>query len=144
MIYTKEQAGAMKEAVKTAVKQWAEEKIDTLFGRGHVVAHYMKRGLTNYLARMDSQADKAVDMLTLFAGDEAGNVDTDKVVEDMMQLFREMEVRKTQLGMLNVRYGEGRIVVDVPHSALYDMVFGKYGTITITADDILELKEMIK
>jgi hypothetical protein len=68
----------------------------------------------------------------------------DTVVDDMIKLFEEMEVREAQLGMLNVRYGAGKVIVDVPHSALYDMVFGKYGTITITGDDLKELKELLK
>jgi predicted GNAT superfamily acetyltransferase len=144
MMYTKENIQELKGALKTGVQGWVEEKIDALFGRGHVVGHYMKRGLANYMAQMDEDINRGIDVLAMFAMDEAGRLDVDAVIDDAVQLFREMEVRETRIGMLNVRYGAGRIVVDVPHSLMYDMIFGKYGSITISTEDILEIKNLLK
>jgi hypothetical protein len=142
MIYGIDELARLKGDIKDVIKMWADGKIEQLFGKGSVVGHYMKRGVRNYMERIEGVADKSVDMLSLFAAED-GKIDTDTFIDDVVSIFKEMDKKEYQLGNMLVEYGKGEVVITIPHSLVYDMVFGKFGTIKITADDILEIKELM-
>jgi hypothetical protein len=144
MIYKMESVELMKTDMISAFCVWAESKLDELFGKGSMTATYMKRGLANYVKKNDEAVSSAMDTLAMFVADENGEIDTDVLFDDMLRAFRQSERHETTVGGMKVEYGEGEVVVHVPHGIMYDMVFGRYGTIRITADDIQEVKKLLK
>lgn len=52
-----------------------------------------------------------------------------------------MDVRETKLGGLTVLTGAGKVEIVAPNHPLLTMLTGKQLSITITAEDLLELKE---
>ena len=85
-MYLKEDINLLKGDIKTALMQWSESKLNSL-----CMAHpqlkpmsvYLRRGLTNYIDRIDDKVDSAVDMLLLFVADKDGKIDTDTL--ELMQ-----------------------------------------------------------
>jgi hypothetical protein len=143
MIYTEESMMRLTHDLKEAARVWAEAKIDELFGQGGMVATYAKRGLRNYMASKDETITKGVSAVSMFVRDEHGRIDTDALMDDMLEAFKQMKRQETYVAGMKIEYGQGEVLVPVPHGLLYDMVFGRFGTIRITADDIAELKGLI-
>lgn len=144
MIYTEENIKAMTGHMKDAATMWVEAKVDELFGKGSIVAVYIKRGFRNYLISRDEAINKGVAIASMFAKDEDGKIDTDAMMEDAIEAFRQMERRETYVGGMKVEYGQGEILVSVPHGIMYDVVFGRLGTIRITAEDLSDMKDLMK
>lgn len=128
--------------MKSALQQWGNGKIDNLFGGKPQMAAFVKNGLNNIMARMDAKLNKYIDGFVLFAGNERGEVDTDTMVDMVAEMFKEMEVKKYEFDMFDVLVGGGKVVLHFPHNFMIDMLFGSSGVVTLTTDDLLELKEM--
>ena len=45
--------------------------------------------------------------------------------------------------MIPVTVGKGEIVATIPHNPLLDMIVGDLGKVTISAEDILEIKSLL-
>lgn len=145
-MYPKEKINELKGNLKTAIQDWTEGKIDQLCkGKPQMQAAsvYMKRGMNNWLAGKDELINSYVDDALLFIVDEKGCVDTDVLIEDFVGMFKAVDVQEADLGMFHVAYGKGSVVIDIPHNFFLDLIFGKTGHVTITADDLLELKELL-
>lgn len=144
-MYIKEELGKFKSDLKTNMQAWAEGKINDLGKtqpRLKTASVYLKRGLNNWLEREDKHINRIVDNLTLFIADEKGQINTDIIIEDLMEMFKGMEVQEMELGMFHVAYGKGEINISIPHNPMLDIIFGNLGHVKITADDLLEMKEM--
>lgn len=145
-MYLKEETAKLTDNLKVAVKDWANGKIDELAaGRPKLKAAsvYLKRGLDNWMEREDKRINSMVDGIALFVADKDGNIDTDTLIDDAVAMFKEMDVNFSEIGMFGIEYGKGVITVNIPHNLLLDMIFGDLGQIRITADDLLEIKQMI-
>lgn len=145
-MYLKEETAKLTDNLKVAVKEWANGKIDELAaGRPKLKAAsvYLKRGLDNWMEREDKRINSMVDGIALFVADKDGNIDTDTLIDDALAMFKEMDVNFSEIGMFGIEYGKGVITVNIPHNLLLDMIFGDLGQIRITADDLLEIKQMI-
>lgn len=145
-MYLKEETAKLSEDIKKSVRIWGEKKIDELCAtqpRMKSASVYLKRGLNNWLDREEQQVDEMVNTLTLFAADKEGNIDTDTLVNDAVNIFREMDVNYTKLGLFGIEYGKGVVTIHIPHNVLLDMIFGELGQIKITADDLLEVKQLM-
>ncbi len=145
-MYLKEETAKLTDNLKVAVKEWANGKIDELAaGRPKLKAAsvYLKRGLDNWMEREDKRINSMVDGIALFVADKDGNIDTDTLIDDAVAMFKEMDVNFSEIGMFGIEYGKGVITVNIPHNLLLDMIFGDLGQIRITADDLLEIKQMI-
>ncbi len=59
-------------------------------------------------------------------------------------LFKEMDVQRYQLGIVEVMAGKGEVVVSLPQNMYLDMVVGRLGTVRFTVDDLKELKELMR
>ena len=127
---------------KTAVQQWGERKIDELFPGKPQLRALAKRGFDNILTRYDAKINKTIDTAMLFIADDKGNIDSDVVVDHLVSLFQEMDVQKYDVWGLDLAVGKGAITIEFPHNIMYDMLFGNLGKVKLTADDILELKDM--
>ena len=127
---------------KTAIQQWGDSKIDQLFPYKPQLRVFAKRGLDNILTRHDQRINKAIDTAMLFVADGNGCIDSDVLVDTLVSLFQEMDVQHYDLFGLGVGVGKGAITIDFPHNFLYDMLIGNLGQVKLTADDLLELKNL--
>lgn len=59
-------------------------------------------------------------------------------------MFKEMDVNSAKIANFVVEYGNGAVAINIPHNVFLDMIFGDLGKITITADDIVELRDILK
>lgn len=145
-MYLKDDINLLKGNIKTALMQWSEGKLNAL-----CMAHpqlkpmsvYLRRGLTNYLDRIDDKVDSAVDMLLLFVADKDGNIDTDTLINDAVEMFKLSDVHQSNIGVFDLTYGAGEILLTMPHNPLLDIFFGKLGQIKLTAEDLLELRNYL-
>lgn len=145
-MYLKEETAKLTGDLKNAVRKWAYGKIDELSAnrpRLKAASVYLKRGLNNYMEREDKRINSMVDGLTMFVADKDGNIDTDMLIDDAVTMFREMDVAYAEMGAFGIEYGKGAVTVNIPHNVFLDMIFGDLGKITITADDLLEIKSLI-
>ena len=145
-MYLKDDINILKGNIKTALMQWSEGKLNAL-----CMAHpqlkpmsvYLRRGLTNYLDRIDDKVDSAVDMLLLFVADKDGNIDTDTLINDAVEMFKLSDVHQSNIGVFDLTYGAGEILLTMPHNPLLDIFFGNLGQIKLTAEDLLELRNYL-
>ena len=145
-MYLKAEVGKMKTDISHALQQWSSNKIDAL-----VNAHpqlkpmsvYLRRGVSNYLQRIEGQIDSAVDMLTLFAADDAGNIDAGTLIGDAVEMFKLTDVHEAKVGIFDLTYGAGEVVLSLPHNPILDIFVGDLGLVKLTADDLLELRNYL-
>lgn len=145
-MYLKEETAKLTADIKKSVKMWGEKKIDELCAerpRMKAASVYLKRGLNNWLDREEKQVDDMVCTLTLFAADKEGKIDTNTLIDDAVNIFREMDVNYSKIGAFGVEYGKGAVTISIPHNVLLDMIFGDLGKVTITADDLIEIKSLL-
>lgn len=145
-MYLKEEINKLTSDIKKSVKVWGENKIDELCverPRLKSASVYLKRGLNNWLDREGAQVEGMVNTLILFTADKEGNIDTNTLFDDAVNIFREMDVNYAQVGAFAIEYGKGSVIISIPHNVFLDMIFADLGKITITADDLLELKNLI-
>lgn len=145
-MYLKEETARLTGDLKNAVRKWAYGKIDELSASRpqlKAASVYLKRGLSNYMEREDKRINSMVDSLTLFVADKDGNIDTNMLIDDAVTMFKEMDVAYAEMGAFSIEYGKGAVTVNIPHNVFLDMIFGDLGKITITADDLLEIKALM-
>lgn len=145
MMYTKDSIHKLKEDLKRNLQTWAEGKIDTLCAERPKMKYasvYLKRGLRNWIAREDARLDSMTDGVLLFVTDENGCVNTDVVIQDLVGMFKEMDVQQAHVGSFLVEYGKGELKIAIPHNPLLDLVFGDLGEVKITSEDLLEMKDL--
>lgn len=127
---------------KSALQKWGNGKIDEIFPNKPQFKAFMKNGLNNVMARMDAKLNKYVDGLVLFVGDENGVIDTDTMVDMAAEVFKEMEPNRYQFEFMDIEVGRGKVVFNLPQNFMFDLLLGKSGSVTMTVDDLLEMKGM--
>ena len=145
-MYLKDDINHLKGDIKTALMQWSESKLNSL-----CMAHpqlkpmsvYLRRGLTNYIDRIEDKVDSAVDMLLLFVADKDGNIDTDMLINDAVEMFKLTDVHEAKIGIFDLTYGAGEVVLSLPHNPILDIFVGDLGVVKLTADDLLELRNYL-
>ena len=142
MIYLKEELCKFKGDVKTAIYRWCTSMIDQLFaGKAGLepVAYYAKNGISNAIDRYDEQLNRYIDYAVMFVADKDGKIDTDKLIGDLVEIYRSTEKRTEVLLGMKAEYGVGEIVVFPPDNPFVNM-FLPWQSIKITAEDILKLR----
>lgn len=145
-MYLKDDINLLKGDIKTALMQWSEGKLNALcmsHPQLKPMSVYLRRGLTNYLDRIDDKVDSAVDMLLLFVADKNGNIDTDMLINDAVEMFKLSDVREAKVGIFDLTYGAGEVVLSLPRNPVLDIFVGDLGVIKLTADDLLELRNYL-
>lgn len=145
-MYLKDETDKLAADLTKSIRNWASVKIDELcINRPKLKAAstYLKRGLNNWLDREESKVKEMADTLALFAADKDGMIDADTLIDDAVNIFRDMDVNYTKIGSFGVEYGQGAVTISIPHNIVLDMIFGDLGQVKITADDIMELKTMM-
>lgn len=145
-MYMSEDVAKFASDLKVSVRTWAENKIDELCAtrpRMKAASIYMKRGLNNWLDREEERFDNMADTLAMFVADKDGKIDIDTLFDDAVKMFREMDVNYAKIANFAVEYGKGEVSIAIPRNVFLDMIFGDLGKVTITADDITELKSLM-
>ena len=145
-MYIKTEVGKIKTDISQALQQWSSSKIDALVNahpRLKPMSVYLRRGVSNYLQRIEGQIDSAVDMLTLFAADDAGNIDAGTLIGDAVEMFKLSDVREAKVGIFDLTYGAGEVVLSLPRNPVLDIFVGDLGVVKLTAEDLLELRNYL-
>ncbi len=138
-----EDISKFKGRLKTAIQKWGNAKIDEIFPEKPQMKAFAKNGLNNVLSRADDKLNKWIDTFMLFAASENGTIDSDQIVEMLADMFKELEPHKYQFEFLDIEVGRGEVAFHLPQNMMIDLILGKSGTIRMTADDILELKDLL-
>ena len=142
MVYLREEFCKFKGDVKTAIYRWCTSMIDQLFaGKDGLepVAYYAKNGISNAIDRYDEQLNRYIDYAVMFVADKDGTIDTDKLIGDLVEIYRSTEKRTEVLLGMKVEYGAGEIVVFPPDNPFINM-FLPWQSVKITAEDILKIR----
>lgn len=142
MVYLREELCKFKGDVKTAIYKWCTSMIDSLFaGKSGLepVAYYAKNGISNAIERYDEQLNRYIDYAVMFIADKEGKIDTDKLIGDLVEIYRSTEKRTEVLLGMKVEYGSGEIVVFPPDNPFTNLLF-PWQSVKITAEDILKLR----
>lgn len=146
-MYLKDEAAQFSAKFRHAAQQWANSKVDELAAsrpRLKAASTYLKRGLGNYLDREEASINEMVDNLALFIADKDGKIDANTIFDDVIAMFKDMDINYSDIGGFGVEYGKGAVTIHIPHNVIYDMIFGDLGSIKITAEDLLELKKLLQ
>lgn len=146
MLYAKEEVNKFKGNLKSSIQSWAEDKIDSLTDekpRLKPASIYMKRGLDNWLDKEDGRINKMIDSMMLFVSDKNGGIDSDLLINDAVDMFKMMDKQQMQFGAFSLEYGKGEILISIPHNPWLDLIFGDLGQVRLTADDLLEIKNLL-
>lgn len=138
-----EDVNKFKGTIKNALQDWGNAKIDEMLPKKAAPKAFLKNGLNNMLARCDANINKWVDNIFLFVADENGVIDSDTMIDTLADIFKEMPKKEYNFGALGVVAGGGEVVVSFPHNFLVDMLVGDMGSVKITTEDILEIKNLI-
>ena len=142
LVYLREELCKFKGDVKTAVYRWITSMIDQLFaGKAGLepVAYYAKNGISNVIDRYDEQLNRYIDYAVMFVTDKEGRIDTDKLIGDLVEIYRSTEKRTEVLLGMKVEYGAGEIVVFPPDNPFVNILL-PWQSIKITAEDILKMR----
>ena len=142
MVYLREELCKFKGDVKTAIYRWCTSMIDSLFaGKAGLepVAYYAKNGISNAIERYDEQLNRYIDYAVMFVADKEGRIDTDKLIGDLVEIYRSTEKRTEVLLGMKVEYGAGEIVVFPPDNPFVNILL-PWQSIKITAEDILKIR----
>lgn len=145
-MYIKTEVGKIKTDISQALQQWSGNKIDALVNTHpqlKPMSVYLRRGVSNYLQRIEGQIDSAVDMLTLFAADDAGNIDAGTLIGDAVEMFKLTDVHEAKVGIFDLTYGAGEVVLSLPRNPVLDIFVGDLGVVKLTAEDLLELRNYL-
>lgn len=138
MIYNIDNIDAFKTDMLGGLHRWLDSMVNELCDGNRMpmaLAPYLKRGINNAMRRYDAKLQSYIDTAAMFIADENGNIDSRNFITDMVQMFRSMPQRGTQIGGMRITYGEGTIEAQLPDNWLTRML-GDVGTIRITAEDI--------
>ena len=142
MVYLKEELCKFKGDVKIAIYKWCTSMIDSLFA-GKVGlepgAYYAKNGIANAIDRYDEQLNRYIDYAVMFVADKDGKIDTDKLIGDLVGIYRSTEKRTEDVFGMKLEYGAGEIVVFPPDNPFVNILF-PWQSVKITAEDILKIR----
>ena len=147
IMYNTNELCKLKSDLVVNMEEWACYKIDALVEcKPHLkmASTYLKRGVHNWLVRENASIDNMVENAALFIADENGNINTDVIINDFLEMFKVMDVQKVDMGIFGLEYGKGEIKINIPHNPILDIFMGDLGQIKITCEDILEIKELFK
>ena len=142
MVYLKEELCKFKGDVKTAIYMWCTSMIDQLFaGKAGLepVAYYAKNGIANAIDRYDEQLNRYIDYAVMFVADKDGKIDTDKLIGDLVEIYKSTEKRTEDVLGMKLEYGAGEIVIYPPDNPFVNILF-PWQSVKITAEDILKIR----
>ena len=142
MVYLKEELCKFKGDVKTAIYMWCTSMIDQLFaGKAGLepAAYYAKNGISNAIDRYDERLNRYIDYAVMFVADKDGEIDTDKLIGDLVEIYKSTEKRTEDVLGMKLEYGAGEIVIYPPDNPFVNILF-PWQSVKITAEDILKIR----
>lgn len=136
----------VKERLLNSVDTWAEARIDDMVKGSPMLAIpsvYMKRAAHNIVSKNKDKWSKTIDNATLFIADEKGEIDTDTIFSDMMQMLKSVEDYHFDFDFIHGRISKGMIYIDLPDNMVTAILFGNKKSITLSEEDFVELKDLI-
>lgn len=136
-----EDVNRFKGELKTAFQSWGEAKIDELFPNSAMGRTFAKNGLNNAMNRYDMKLNEGIENLFMFVSKD-GIVDTDTMIDGMVQLFKEMKPSEYDMSGFHLSVGNGELALDLPKNIFLDMLVG-CGKLRFTSEDIIEFKNLL-
>lgn len=136
----------LKEKLLTSLDLWADARIDDMVKTNQMLAIpsvYMKRAAHNIIAKHKDSWGKSIDNATLFIADEDGNIDTDTIFSDLMQMLENISNYEFDLGFIKGRIDGGVLSIDLPDNIITTILFGSKKSISFTKDDFEELRSLV-
>lgn len=135
-----------KEKLLTSLDLWADARINDMVKANQMLAIpsvYMKRAAHNIIAKHKDSWGKSIDNATLFIADEDGNIDTDTIFSDLMQMLENISDYEFDLGFIKGRIDDGVIAIDLPDNIVTTILFGSKKSISFAKEDFEELKNLL-
>ena len=136
----------LKEKLLTSLDLWADARISDMVKENPALAIpsvYMKRASHNIIAKHKDSWGKSIDNATLFIADEDGNIDTDTIFSDLMQMLENISNYEFDLGFIKGRIDGGALIIDLPDNIITTILFGSKKSISFTKDDFEELRSLV-
>ena len=136
----------LKEKLLTSLDLWADARIDDMVKANQMLAIpsvYMKRAAHNIIAKHKDSWGKSIDNATLFIADEDGNIDSDTIFSDLMQMLENISNYEFDLGFIKGRIDGGVLSIDLPDNIITTILFGSKKSISFTKDDFEELRSLV-
>lgn len=136
----------LKEKLLASLDLWAEARISDMVKENPALAIpsvYMKRAAHNVIAKNKESWGKSIDNATLFIADEDGNIDTDTIFSDFMQMLENISDYEFDLGFIKGRIDDGVIAIDLPDNIVTTILFGSKKSISFAKEDFEELKNLL-
>ena len=136
----------LKEKFLSGVDMWLEERVDDMLKENPSLAIpsvYIKRGCHNVINKYKDKIGNSIDNASLFFADEEGNIDTNTLFADVMEIFKGMEESSFNMGFVKGVIGKGKVSITLPDNVLMNIIFGSKKTITFDEADFLELKSLL-
>lgn len=138
----KSDIAAFKGNVKTAVQMWSNDLVDELLA-SPVRRRNVKRFIGNWLDFQDERINKWLDNVVLVGLDKDGNINSDLIVEEAADLFKEFDYHTTIWGC-GIDISNGKAVISLPDNIATYLLFGNKSGFSFSEQDILKLKDYLK
>ena len=136
----------LKEKMLSSLDTWFKGRVDEMVGDNHALAVssvYIKRGCHNLLNKYEGKISQSIDNAALFLADENGDINTNTLFTDVMEIFKGLEDSTFDIGLVQGVVGKGRISITLPDNLFTNIIFGNKKTITFNENDFLELKALL-
>lgn len=136
----------IKEKLLVSVDMWADVRIDDMVKASPMLAIpsvYMKRAAHNIIAKNKEKWNGQMDNIALFIADENGEIDTDTIFADMMQMMKSASDLHFDLGIVHGHINNGTVSIDLPDNMATAILFGSKRSINLSEDDFKELKDLL-
>lgn len=137
---------SLKEKMLSSLDTWFKGRVDEMVGDNPTLAVssvYIKRGCHNLLNKYEGKISQSIDNAALFLADENGDINTNTLFTDVMEIFKGLEDSTFDIGLVQGVVGKGKISITLPDNIFTNIIFGNKKTITFNENDFLELKALL-
>ena len=135
----------LKEKMLGSLDTWLKGRIDEMVSDNPALSLpsvYIKRGCHNILNKYEGKISQSIDNIALFLADENGDINTNTLFADAMEIFKGLEDNPFDIGLVQGVVGKGRISITLPDNIFTNIIFGNKKTITFNENDFMELKSL--
>lgn len=137
---------SLKEKMLSSLDTWFKGRVDEMVGDNPTLAVssvYIKRGCHNLLNKYEGKISQSIDNAALFLADEKGDINTNTLFADVIELFKGLEDNPFDIGLVQGVVGKGKVSITLPDNIFTNIIFGNKKTITFNEKDFLELKALL-
>ena len=136
----------LKEKMLGSLDTWLKGRVDEMVSDNPALvlpSVYIKRGCHNILNKYEGKISQSIDNAALFFADENGDINTNTLFADVMEIFKGLDDNTFDIGLVQGVVGKGRISITLPDNIFTNIIFGNKKTITFNEKDFLELKSLL-